>query len=146
MKKKSKKNLYIIIGLIIVILGIGAVIILNFNSSDKSVDTGNSIFYKSIKNEVITAENYDEIMDKIGQEVTSEEELYYLSYSLMYYITKDGLATAFTNPDDESAMYVNIYGKTAKQLIEEGKQLMQDNNMTIEEYKQQLEKLNSTEE
>lgn len=146
MEKKSKKKLYIIIGLIIVILGIGAVLILNFNSSDKSVDTGNSIFSKSIKNEVITAENYDEIMDKIGQEVTSEEELYYLSYSLMYYITKDGLAVAFTNPDDESAMYVNIYGKTAKQLIEEGKQLMQDNNMTIEEYKQQLETLNSTEE
>lgn len=146
MEKKSKKKLYIIIGLIIVILGIGAVLILNFNSSDKSVDTGNSIFSKSIKNEVITAENYDEIMDKIGQEVTSEEELYYLSYSLMYYITKDGLAVAFTNPDDESAMYVNIYGKTAKQLIEEGKQLMKDNNMTIEEYKQQLETLNSTEE
>lgn len=146
MEKKGKKNLYIIIGLIIVVLGIGAVFILNLNGSDNSVDTGNSVFSKSIKDEVITAENYDEIMDRIGQELTNDEELYYISYSVMYYIVKDGLSSAFTNPDDENAMYVNIYGKTVKKLIEEGKQLMQDNNMTIEEYKQQLETVNSTEE
>lgn len=146
MEKKGKKSLYIIIGLIIVILGIVAFFILNLNSSDNSFDTGNSVFFKSIKDEVITAENYDEIMDRIGQELTNDEELYYMSYSVMYYIVKDGLSSAFTNPDDDNAMYVNIYGKTVKQLIEEGKQLMQDNNMTIEEYKQQLEAVNSTEE
>lgn len=145
MKKGNKIGLYIIISFVI-ILGIGIICFVNSKNNLDNYDTKDTIFSKTIKDEVITADNYDEIMDKIEQELKKDEELYYLSYSLMYYITKDGLASAFTNPDDESAMYVNIYGKTVKQLIEEGKQLMIDNNITIEEYKQQIETLNSTEQ
>lgn len=145
MKKGNKIGLYIIISFVI-ILGIGIICFVNSKNNLDNYDTKDTIFSKTIKDEVITADNYDEIMDKIEQELKKDEELYYLSYSLMYYITKDGLASAFTNPDDESAMYVNIYGKTVKQLIEEGKQLMIDNNITIEEYKQQIKTLNSTEQ
>ena len=36
-----------------------------------------------------------------------------------------------------------IYGKTVKQLIDEGKQLMQDNNITVDQYKKQLKNGNN---
>lgn len=100
--------------------------------------TNGEIFSKSVKSETITAENYEEISDKIAEELKDDEELYYMSYSVMYYIARDGLSAAFSNTNDESAMYVNIYGKTVQQLIDEGKQLMKDNNMTIEKFKEQM--------
>ena len=41
----------------------------------------------------------------------------------MYYIMTDGMESALAGNEDESTMYVNIYGKTVQQLIDEGKQL-----------------------
>lgn len=40
-------------------------------------------------------------------------------------------------------MYANIYGKTVQQLIDEGKQLMEENNVTIEQMKEQLKNSNT---
>lgn len=131
-EKKSNKLLYILICLVIVaVLGGGIYFLLN-----------NGKISKSIRNETITADNYEELMNKIGTEMKKDEDLYYLSYSTMYYIMQDGLASAFTNPDDETAMYKRIYGKTVQQLIDEGKQLMKDNNTTIEKFKKDLENFN----
>lgn len=138
--KKSNTLLYVIILIIvIVLLGLGIYFVLDH----ESINTNGGIFSKSIKEETITEENYQEMMDKIEEEMKDDEELYYLSYSMMYYMIQDGVSSAFTNPDDENAMYVNIYGKTVQELIDEGKQLMKDNGVTIEEYKQGLENLNN---
>ena len=125
-KKKSKVFLYAIIAVIIIaVVGIGAYFIKNS---------------KNIKNETITAENYEEIMDRIGKELKDENDKYYLSYSVMYYVMKDGIASVFSENENTStsSMYTNIYGKTIKQLIDEGKQLMKENNITLDEYKSQL--------
>ena len=126
-KKKSKAFLYVIIAVIIIaVVGTGAYFIKNS---------------KNIKNETITAENYEEIMDRIEKELKNEDDKYYLSYSVMYYIMKDGISSVFSGNENASTslMYTNIYGKTIKQLIDEGKQLMKDNNVTLDEYKSQLQ-------
>lgn len=102
--------------------------------------SGNDLsFLNDIKDEIITAENYEEVMSKIGNEW--KDEAYYFTYACLYYVAKDGMAAAFSNPDDKEAMYVRVYGKSVKQLIEEGKQLMQENDMTVEKYKQSLQNL-----
>lgn len=140
-ERRSNSLIYVIIVIIIVaLLALGVYFILNH----KAINTDGGIFSKSIKEETITAENYDEIMDKIEEKMRDDEELYYLSYSIMYYMLQDGISSAFTLDSNESAMYTNIYGKTVKQLIDEGKKLMQDNGVTLEEYKQGLEGLSNT--
>lgn len=139
-EQKSNTLLQIIIFIIIIALIIGGIYFMLQNSNNKATDTNAKVDVKDFKEEKITAENYQNMMDKIEDNMKEDEDLYYLSYSVLYYITKDGISSAFSQNADESAMYVNIYGKTVNQLIEEGKQLMKDNNMTIETYKQQLEK------
>lgn len=39
--------------------------------------------------------------------------------------------------------YKSLFGKTIRELIEEGKKLMKDNNITLEQYKEQLNSLNN---
>ena len=82
-------------------------------------------------------------MNQAEQEFTEDdEEIYYLSYAVMYYIMTDGMEAALSGSEDESEMYVNIYGKTVQQLIDEGKQLMEENNVSLDEYKQKIKDLN----
>ena len=58
---------------------------------------------------------------------------------MVYHMMQDGLAAAGSQEDlSESDMYKNIYGKTLNQLIDEGKQFMEENNVTIEQFKQQV--------
>lgn len=96
-----------------------------------------------LKGETITAENYEELMKKVGEKLDGQDDLYHLTYGMMYHMVKDGLAASLTNSEDESAMYANIYGKTVQQLIDEGKQLMEENNVTIEQMKEQLKNSNT---
>ena len=98
---------------------------------------------KNYKNMIITEENYDEIMEHMKEELDKEDEVYYATYAMTYYMMQDGLTEAFSNLGDESfnesAMYSRIYGKTMKQLINEGKQLMKQENITLEQYKKSLD-------
>lgn len=101
-----------------------------------------AIFKSKIENEVVTAENQEGIVDKVEEKFGSNDDrVYYLAYSMMYYMFKDGLSSAFSNNTDENTMYENIYGKTVGELIEEGKQLMKENNITVEEYKESIKDL-----
>lgn len=156
MKNKSTV-IYIILAIVItVILGGILYFVLNSdttrtsgkiseNSIKNETSTAGEFLEKSIKEETLTADNYDEIINRIDQEFNKDdEEVYYLSYSIMYYIMKDGMASAMSGSEDESAMYVNIYGKTVQQLIDEGKQLMKENNITLEEYKEKIKDLDNT--
>ena len=137
-KSKSKTGLYVAIIVIVAVALIAGAWFLLGNKG--TVD----IFSKSIKNEVITAENYEEVTKKFQEEVGESDELYYVGYAMFYYMMKDGMAAAFEPNADESAVYANIYGKTMKQLIEEGKQLMKDNNVTIEQFKQGMQDMSNT--
>ena len=141
-KNNDGKVLYIIIVLIVIaVRGGGVYLALNNN---ENITTSGSIFTKSLKDEVVTAENYEEIKQKMENEL-KEDELYYASYAMLTYITQDGLTNLSNIEEDDSAMYVRIYGKTVKQLIDEGKQLMKENDMTIEKYKKSLEQMNNAE-
>lgn len=139
-ENKSSKGLIIFIVIIIVIaLGIGCYFLLK---NKDIITTGENNTQTSSKlDETITAENYEELTEDIAQELGDTDELYYFTYATTYYIAKDGMSAAFSGSEDESAMYTNIYGKTAKELIKEGKELMQENDVTIDEFKGSLENL-----
>lgn len=101
---------------------------------------------KTYKNTVITEENYNEVLNEVKENAKNEDEVYYAMYSMLNYIAEDGLKAAFANIGteneyDEKAMYSRIYGKTIGQLINEGKDLMKQNNITVEQYKKNLEEL-----
>ena len=154
MKKKSTVIYIIIAVVVLAIIGASLYFILNRDTTNLSEGTSeNSVknentaseqnTSKSIKNEVITAENYEKLMNQAEQEFTEDdEEIYYLSYAVMYYIMTDGMEAALSGSEDESEMYVNIYGKTVQQLIDEGKKLMEENNVSLDEYKQKIKDLN----
>lgn len=94
-----------------------------------------------IKNETITAENYEELLNRAEKEIgTNDDDLYYLAYSIVYHMMEDGLASAGSQETpSESDMYKNIFGKTLNQLIDEGKKYMEDNGVTIQQFKEQIE-------
>lgn len=140
-ENRNKSTAFYIILTIVIIAILSVAIYFIVNQSATSTSGG--ISTKSIKNETITAENYEEMMNKIDAEFNeNDEELYYLTYSMMYYMVQDGLSSALTNSTDDSAMYTSIYGKTVQQLIDEGKTLMKENNVILEQYKESINELN----
>lgn len=137
--KSSKGLIVFIIIIIIVAIGVGGYFLLKHK--DVVTTGGNNTQTSSKLNETITAENYEELTEEIAQELGDTDNLYYFSYATTYYIAKDGMSAAFSGGEDEGAMYANIYGKTANDLIKEGKELMQENDVTINEFKDSLENL-----
>ena len=139
-ENKSSKGLIVFIIIItIVAIGVGGYFLLK--NKDATTTGGNNAQTSSKLNETITAENYEKLTEEIAQELGDTNNLYYFSYATTYYIAKDGMSAAFSGSEDENAMYTNIYGKTAKELIKEGKELMQENDVTIDEFKGSLENL-----
>lgn len=95
----------------------------------------------SLKKEVVSQENYEAVLDKVGKKFGESDETYYYTYACIYYTAKAGFTEEYLQNKDESLLYKEIAGKTVQQLMDEGKQLMDENNVTIESYKQQLEEL-----
>ena len=142
----NKKILYIIIGIVLIgALCIGAYVLLK-NNDNASSTASNIISTKSIKKEQITAENYEEISKKVTEELGDTDDTYYFSYACMYYIMKDGFTQEYMTTQDESLLYKNICNKTVQNLIDEGKKLMKENNVTVEQYKKQLETINNNQD
>lgn len=142
----NKKILYIIIGIVLIgALCIGAYALLK-NKDNTSSTASNIISTKSIKKEQITAENYEEISKKVTEELGDTDDTYYFSYACMYYIMKDGFTQEYMTTQDESLLYKNICNKTVQNLIDEGKKLMKENNVTVEQYKKQLETINNNQD
>ena len=122
----NKKVLMIVVAVVVAIAVIvGGFLLL---SSGKS----------SLKKEVVSQENYETILDEVGKKLGESDETYYYTYACIYYVAKDGFSDEYLQSKDESLLYKNIVGKTVQQLIDEGKKLMEENNITVEQYKQQL--------
>lgn len=139
-KEKTSKGFVIAI-VIIIIIAILAILMLNSDSFKQGFMEG---FNSSVLNEVLTEENYNEITSEVADELGDSDDLYYLTYATIYHMAEDGISAVFSeDSEEESAMYENIYGKTSKELIEEGKALMEENNMTVEEYKNNLANSNT---
>lgn len=138
-QEKGKVNIAIfVVAAVIVILlvCIGLFIFLNRNIAEPS----NAGVTSSIRDEVITAENFDEMTDKIDRELDQNgDDIYYISYAVVYYMTQDSIAAAARNEDVEGDIYTSIYGKTVQTLIDEGKTLMEENEVSLEQYKQTIE-------
>ena len=126
-KKQSKKWLIALVVIILVVV-IGVALYFIFTN----INGG-------IRKETFTEENYQELMNRIGEELKDSDDLYYISYSAIYYMTKDGLSSALAGNNDEKEMYKSFFGKTVQDMINEGKNLMKENNVSIDEYKKQIE-------
>lgn len=129
---KNKKIIYIVLAVVlVVILAVGAFFLINNGKATK------------IREEVITAENYEKVTEDLERQLGEADDLYYYAYACMYYMMKDGFSEEYMNSQDESIMYKNIYNKTVQQLMDEGKKLMEENDVTIEQWKQQVENLSN---
>lgn len=99
------------------------------------------------EDKILTADNFKTLSEEYSNNNKNSDNLYYFSYAYLYYIAKDGISSAFntslTEEEKETNMYSRIYGKTINQLISEGKQLMLENNVTIDDYKKSLNSLNN---
>lgn len=102
----------------------------------------------STENIVLNKENFKEINEEYAEKNKNNDNVYYVVYAEMYYLIKDGftsgLSEAFTSGTvSEDTIYKNIYGKTIKELKKEGKKLMEENNVTVEEFKKNLNDSNN---
>lgn len=137
MNKKSNVLLILVVVILVIgLLGLGAYIALN----SETINVNGLNIFNNIKDETVTAENYEKISDRVEQELG--DEMYYYAYACTYYIMKDGFTSEYLSTQDESLLYKNIYNKTVKQLVNEGKELMKEGNITIEQYKEQLKQIN----
>ncbi len=129
---KSKKIIYIIIAVVLVIiLAVGGFFLISNGKGSK------------IREEVITAENYEKVTENLEKQLGEADEVYYYAYACMYYMMKDGFSEEYMSTQDESIMYKNIYNKTVQQLMDEGKKLMEENDVTVEQWKEQVENLSN---
>lgn len=130
-KLRNCQGISLIILIIIVAIILCAILIF------KSMNSGNnSTSINSSKlNTIVTADNYNTIGNMFNE---NQDELYYFTYACLYYSFTERLTTGI----DEATAMQKIYGKTVQQLVDEGKQLMKDNNITVEQYKKQLKESN----
>ena len=136
-EQTKKKNTKVIVGIVIaVIVVIVALVVVGIFLLKGEGD--------KIRQETLTAENFETVMNKLETSMQSEDDLYYFTYAATYYIMKDGMAAALEGKTDESEMYVNIYGKTVQQLMDEGKQIAEENNLTIEQVREQVDELSNS--
>ena len=139
-KGNSKAILCIVIAIIVVIaLVIGGYFLLR---NKDEITAGTEV--ASIKSEVITEENYEKVSEQLEKELGDTDETYYFAYACMYYIMQDGLTAEYMSSQDDSLLYKNIYNKTVQTLIDEGKNLMEENDITVEEFKQQVNELSES--
>ena len=124
--KLKKQNGAVNILVVIIIIAVVAIVVYLINNNS------------SIKNTVVTEDNYEELSEQVGDELEEDEAYYYL-YACMYYVMTDGLSEEYLSSDgDESIAYQNIYGKTVGELVEEGEDLMEENDITVDEWKETM--------
>ena len=70
------------------------------------------------------------------------KNLYYANYAISFHIIADGIGNALVGNLNKNIKYTNIYGKTIRELIFEGRVLMQEFNMTLEKYIENSNKSN----
>ncbi|MCI9178026.1 MAG: hypothetical protein HFJ28_05660 [Clostridia bacterium] len=127
-KKGSKVAIYVIIAVIVVaVLAVGGFFLLNANAVN------------SLKQETVSAENYEDLLKKVDEKMPGQDDAYYFAYANIYYIMESAMTAT-----NEEEIYTKIYGKTVQQLIDEGKQIAKDNNVTLEQIKEQIDELNKT--
>ena len=95
----------------------------------------------SLKKEFVSQENYETILNEVENKFVESDETYYYTYACIYHTAKAGFTEEYLQSKDQSMLYKDIAGKTVQQLMDEGKQLMEENNITIEEYKEKLTEL-----
>lgn len=97
-------------------------------------------FIPVTENIILNEDNMGETIKKYASKHKNNDDLYYFLEAYITYGVANAFSAAFNGNTDE--LYANIYGKTIKQLSEEGRKLAKENNISIEEIKKGIEKLN----
>lgn len=105
---------------------------------------GYFIFVKNgnVRNKLITKENYNQITEQITEQLKDSDDSYYFIYACITYMSKAGLTEEYLNSQDESLLYKEIYNKTVNQLVQEGKKMLEESDMTLEKFKRQVDIIN----
>ncbi len=98
--------------------------------------------YTPLESRIIDADNYVQILDEYSAKYPDTDNYYYLFYSVYHYVTTEGAKYAQENPDDKNAAYQSIFGKNINQLISLGKYMMEENKITIDEFKNTISNFN----
>ena len=81
-------------------------------TTTKSTDNKESGFsfdlFNSIENTELTAENCKQLTDEYMEKNKDNDKAYYLSYSMLYSMMKDGISSAFLNPENQNAIYEGV--------------------------------------
>lgn len=135
---KNQKGISLIVLLVLIIIVLTGILVFKFLSNKKAVTGSTSTkSTTNIEDIVLNKDNAQETIDKYGKLKEGTDELVYVTYAMMNYMFSANTSkSATTNVD----AYQKIYGKTLKELKEEGKQLMKKNNVTVEEFKKNMNK------
>lgn len=96
----------------------------------------------SIENIILTKDNLQETMDNYSKMKKDSDDIVYVVYALLYYTTIDYMYNIFNLDAAEENAYMRVYGKTIKELKNEGKSLMEENNVTVKQFKESLKYYN----
>lgn len=128
--KNQKGTSLITAILVVLILIVGAVLfklIINSNS---------------IENKVLSEYNFQETLQEYAKLEGKSDNLAYVIYAMMYHSLSDYAFNYFTNGNLEfNEQFSSIYGKTIKDLKKEGKELMEENNVDVDNFKYYLNNL-----
>lgn len=87
-----------------------------------------------IEDQILTAENYTNLTTEFSEKNKDTDDFCYFLYAALY----NSFTGAISSTDSTDSTMNNIYGKTINELISEGKDLMKQNNISVEEYRQNL--------
>jgi len=91
-----------------------------------------------IENVTLTKENIEETLEKYSEMKKDTDDLAYVGYALAYHTTIGYMSNIFNFGASEDVIYANIYGKSINDLKKEGKELMEDNNVTLDDFKKSM--------
>ncbi len=133
MKENRSKNIKRIVAIAISIIVVAVLVI-----------GGYFIFTQNgnIRNKLITKDNYAKITEQVTEQLKDSDDAYYFTYACVNHMSKAGLTEEYLNIQDDDILYKDIYNKTVGQLIDEGKNLMSESDMTLEKFKEQVEIIN----
>lgn len=127
---KNQKGISLIsIIIIIAIIVVGIIFLKNITKSSY------------LENITLTKDNFEETMNNYSKLKKDTDDIVYVGYAVMYYTTRDYISNAFNSEATEEDAYVNVYGKTIKELKNEGKSLMKKNNITPAQFKNNLQNI-----
>lgn len=129
-----KTFLKILIGIIIlIVLGLGGLCLgIYLKTNENPIVYITAFLHIGIENKELTSENFEEIIKEYTEDKGDSDEVWYLMYECLRYTLQNTMS---------SEPYEKMYGMTINELIKEGKEDMEAEETTVEEFKNSIQEL-----